>query len=72
MNLARTAIPAAMGETYRDVVVACLTCWEKSRLRGVISEEITKDAQAQDITKEADQSISFFQEVVNKLESIKL
>ena len=72
VNLARTAIPAAMGETYRDVVVACLTCWEKSRLRGVISEEITKDAQAQDITKEAEQSISFFQEVVNKLESIKL
>lgn len=72
IDLSKEVIPATMGDIYKDVVLECLTYWESSRLRGVAPQDITKDRYAQEMMKETDQSISFCQNVIAKLESIRL
>lgn len=72
IDLAKKAIPATMGDMYRDVVLECLTCWEAPRLRGVAPQDSARDRYAQEMMKETDESISFYQNVILKLESIRL
>lgn len=74
LNIANNRIPSAMGDIFRDVVVNCLSCWE--RPHGELADDSLYirevDKGIWRYGKEAKESLLFSENVVSKLVSINL